>query len=294
LQSNFAPLAAVYHFQIASHVPLDEPISFTSLASKCNLHEHDLRRIIRYTSIHHRVFSEPKKGYAAHTAASKFLLQNPIAGDLMGLTFEECWPAHSRALEAMAKTSEEANVTGYALANDTALSTFDFLATKPERAKRFAGAMSSTSTASLDNLCNNFEWASLPQGGTIVDVGGSQGHVSIHLARKFPHLKFVVQDMPAVIEGAAEKIPEDVRKRVDVIAHDVFTAQPIKEADVYLLRFVMHDWSDKYCVEVLRALIGALKKGAKIVIQDHLLPEPGTLGLLAEMQIRYVICFVSE
>jgi hypothetical protein len=279
----------VYRFNIASHVPLDSSISFVSLAAKCNLHEHDLRRIIRYTSAHHHVFHEPKKGFAAHTAASKLLLESPFAGDLMGLTFEECWPAHTKAIDAIAKKSEEPNVTGYALANGTDLATFEFLAKRPDRAKRFAGAMSSTSTASLNALSDNFDWASLSPGSVVVDVGGSQGHVSIHLARKYPHLKFVVQDMPTVVDGAGEKVPEDVRERVEVVAHDMFTEQPVKEADVYLLRFVMHDWPDKYCVKILENLVCALKKGARIVIQDHLLPEVGTLSLLQEMQIRYVL-----
>jgi hypothetical protein len=70
------------------------------------------------------------------------------------------------------------------------------------------------------------------------------------------------------------------------MSHDMFSEQPVAGADVYLLRFVLHDWSDKYCVKVLKQLIPALKRGAKVVIQDHLLPEPGALGMLQEMQLR--------
>ena len=166
---------------------------------------------------------------------------------------------------------------------------FEFLAQHPDRAKRFAGAMSSTSPASLEALASYFDWASLPHGSTVVDVGGAQGHVSFHLAKKFPHLRFVVQDMAEVVEGAETKIPEDLKGRVSYIGHNMFTDQPVKDANVYLLRYVLHDWPDKYCVKILQHLIPALKKGAKVVIQDHLLPEPGTLSLLKEMQLRYVL-----
>ena len=62
----------------------------------CGLLEHDLRRVIRYAAIHHRVFCEPEKGYVAHTAASKLLAENEMIGNLMGLTFAECWTAHSK------------------------------------------------------------------------------------------------------------------------------------------------------------------------------------------------------
>jgi len=35
------------------------------------LYEHDMSRIIRYAIAHHRVFWEPRKGFVAHSAASK-------------------------------------------------------------------------------------------------------------------------------------------------------------------------------------------------------------------------------
>ncbi|KAK4548666.1 hypothetical protein LTR36_009577 [Oleoguttula mirabilis] len=180
-----------------------------------------------------------------------------------------------------------ANISGYALANATSLNTFQFLSQHPARAQRFAAAMATTSPASLDALSTHFEWAQLPANSTVVDVGGSRGHVSQHLAQKFPQLSFIVQDLPEVIEGAKDKLPETVDKgRVDFIAHDMFTAQPVQGAAVYLLRYVLHDWQDKYCIEILRNLIPSLKAGAKVVIRDHLLPEPGTMALLQEMQMR--------
>ncbi|KAK2762689.1 hypothetical protein FQN54_000863 [Arachnomyces sp. PD_36] len=281
-----SPLAAVHRFKIASFVPPDSSVSFKELAEKCGLLEHDLQRVIRYTAAHHRVFREPEKGMVAHTAASKLLAGSDMARDIMALTFDECWPAHGRAIEAMAQKSEEPNVSGYALANNTTLNTFDFLAEHPSRAQSFAGAMSGTSPASLNALSTYFDWSKLPPNSIVVDIGGSQGHVSVHLARQFPHLKFIVQDMGQVVEGAEAKIPDDVKERVEVKIHDMFTEQPVKGADVYLLRYVLHDWPDKYCVKVLQQLVPAMKKGAKVLVQDHLLPEPGSLSLLREMQIR--------
>ncbi|OKL61699.1 hypothetical protein UA08_02177 [Talaromyces atroroseus] len=285
--SNFSPLVAVYRFKIASHVPIDSTISFQDLANKCGLREHDVKRIIRYTSVHHRVFFEPTKGFVAHTAASKLMAENPVAGHLLGLTFDECWPAHNKAVDAIAQQSEEANVSGYALANNTSLDTFQYLSENKDRATRFAFAMATTSKASLDALSTHFPWSDLPANSTVVDVGGSKGHVSIHLSRSFPDLQFIVQDLPEVIDGAVKSLPDDVSPgRVQFVAHDMFEEQPLKGADVYLLRYVLHDWGDKYCIEILRKLVPSLKPGARVVIQDHLLPEPGTMTLLQEMQMR--------
>lgn len=154
--------------------------------------------------------------------------------------------------------------------------------------------MATTSKASLDALSTHFAWSELPASSLVVDVGGSKGHVSLHLARIYTHLKFIVQDLPEVIYGAADQLQssEDnnaLKDRIEFVSHDMFEEQPVKNADVYLLRYVLHDWGDKYCIYIIRNLIPALKNGAKIVIQDHVLPEPGTMGLLQEMQMRYVL-----
>lgn len=154
MQSNFSPLATIYRFKIASFVPENGTISFAELANTCGLLGHDLKRIVRCVAIHHRLFREPEKGLVTHPAASKVLVDNEKIGDAMGLTFEECWPAHSQALKAMAQKSEEPNVSGYTIAYETELNTFDFLAKHPERARRFAGATSATSKVSLDALAN--------------------------------------------------------------------------------------------------------------------------------------------
>ena len=49
-------------------------------------------------------------------------------------------------------------------------------------------------------------------------------------------------------------------------------------------------------MKILQKLIPALKPGARIVINDSLVPEPGTLPLLAEKEARYrrlILCGLS-
>lgn len=159
----------------------------------------------------------------------------------------------------------------------------------PEKAKRFAGAMSSFSSYrghGPEYLARGFPWASLGN-KTIVDVGGSEGKYSIALAKSFPQLKFIVQDLPAVVRAVNAKrpVPLELEDRVTFMEHDMFTEQPVS-ADVYMFRFVFHDWPDKYVVKILRRLIPALKPGGRIIISDSILPEPNTLSELYERKIR--------
>lgn len=95
-----------------------------------------------------------------------------------------------------------------------------------------------------------------------------------------------MQDQAHIIEEGSSKVPLSLSARLTFMPHDFLTEQPVKNADVYLFRWIFHNWPDKYCVLILRNLIPALKKGAMVVINDNCLPEPRTLGLWQEEKIR--------
>lgn len=90
-QLNGTSLQAIYRYNIVSKVPVHGTISFLELASRCDIYEPDLRRILRFAMVHHRVFTEPEKGFVAHTAASKILAEHADVYDGLGVMFDECW-----------------------------------------------------------------------------------------------------------------------------------------------------------------------------------------------------------
>jgi hypothetical protein len=167
---------------------------------------------------------------------------------------------------------------------------FKFFNDHPDREERFKAAMSFLQTfPGLENsyVIESFDWAALGQ-ATVVDVGGSHGNVSIDIAKRFPDLHFIVQDLPGVVQDAQAKVPADLADRVTFMAHDFFTEQPVKQAKVYYLRWILHDWSDKYCIQILRALIPALNPGDRVILSERCLEPPCTLPLRKERWNRYV------
>ena len=136
--------------------------------------------------------------------------------------------------------------------------------------------------SSLHHLTDGYSWATIGS-GTVVDVGGSRGHVSFAIARKYPKLRLVVQDLPRVIGSAKEEPGLNVK----FMAHDFFDEQPIKHADVYLYRNILHNWPDKYALKILRALIPALQQGSRLVVMNTVLPPPNVLSNLLDRKIRY-------
>ena len=134
----------------------------------------------------------------------------------------------------------------------------------------------------LHYLIDGYDWASLDaKGATIVDVGGSRGYVSIELAKRFPNLRFIVQDLQGTVESAP-KLEGEMKDRVTFMSQDFFEEQQVRGADVYILRWIMHNYSDKYASRILQRLIPALKNGARILINDYCLPEDGKEVVMGE------------
>ncbi|CAN9258217.1 hypothetical protein CUC08_Gglean010827 [Alternaria sp. MG1] len=103
---------------------------------------------------------------------------------------------------------------------------------------------------------------------TVVDLGGSAGHDDAVLATKFPNLKIVVQDLPEVAPVFEKEFPSELRSRVSFLTHNLFHPQPV-QADIYMLKWILHDWPDVESVKILQALRPALRPGARVLFIDY-------------------------
>jgi hypothetical protein len=155
---------------------------------------------------------------------------------------------------------------------------YDYLRTEPIKAEQFSKAMEFYSASvpgySESHLVKNYAWDTLGS-GTVVDVGGADGYVSRAISEAHPQLYMVVEDLPGVVGTASPT------QHVRFQAYDFFTTQPLV-ADVYLFRGIFHNWPDHYVVRILRAQVPALRIGARILVNESLSPQPGSLPLTLE------------
>ncbi|KAG9010224.1 hypothetical protein FRB90_007954 [Tulasnella sp. 427] len=131
-----------------------------------------------------------------------------------------------------------------------------------------------------DQTLTNFDfsyypWHESPEGSTIVDVGGAVGSaVALVLPLTPKDTKFVTQELsPSVLEKAKafwnERDPNLIPNgRVVLQRHDFFQPQPIKGAEVYFMRFVLHDWKEDLCVEILKRLHDAASSNSRLLIVE--------------------------
>ena len=104
----------------------------------------------------------------------------------------------------------------------------------------------------VDLLASVFDWTTF---STVVDVGGGWAPVSVALAQRFSEPSFIVQDIEHVVADGPSHVPDELKGRVQFAACNIFKMQNMKDADVYLMRHVLHNFPDSSCKEILRAQI---------------------------------------
>ncbi len=117
---------------------------------------------------------------------------------------------------------------------------------------------------------------------TVVDVGGADGDFVLGLMQAHPELRGQVVDLPHAVAGAQrEARKRGLDARFTAAPGDFFEAVP--EADLYLLKLILHDWDDTQCVQILRNCRSAVRAGGRALIVEMVIgelgrPDPATRG----------------
>ncbi|KAF5366103.1 hypothetical protein D9757_012694 [Collybiopsis confluens] len=98
----------------------------------------------------------------------------------------------------------------------------------------------------------------------------------IPVSKKYPHLKIIIEDVSAGIRDGANfwntHFPRAVTtKHVTFQVCDIFREQPVKDAAVFHIRRVLHNWSDSYAKHILLALHHAATPKTKLIVAELLL-----------------------
>ena len=147
--------------------------------------------------------------------------------------------------------------------------------------------MKGTNDTATD-LTQGYDWSTMNANKSLlVDMGGANGHASVAIARANSNIQCIVQEIPDVLARAKYEAPDDVAGRVRFEAHNFFQPQPTV-AQAYFFRQIFHNWGDEQSIQILRALIPALRHGAKVIINDFIVPPPGILPPMIEKRVRHM------
>ncbi|KAH6627049.1 S-adenosyl-L-methionine-dependent methyltransferase [Chaetomium sp. MPI-SDFR-AT-0129] len=134
-----------------------------------------------------------------------------------------------------------------------------------------------------------FPWESLkenvekePERPFFVDVAGGRGQALLKLQDEIPGAyggKLILQDLPIVINSLK---PEEI-PNIEAMSYDIFTPQPVKNAHVYFMRRLLHDFYPPVCLDILRSTVSAMGPDSRLIVCDMLVPERVQPGHLKEL-----------
>jgi len=164
-----------------------------------------------------------------------------------------------------------------------AISGSEWLASRPDRWRSYQEGMIAVARMAADEVVARIKLPATAR--LLLDVGGGHGLYSIRLCQRHRNLSATVFDLPPALLVARQTIAaEEMEHRVRVQEGD-FWVEPVgKGYDVILLFNVIHAYSPRENIELLRKLCGALTEKGLIVVMEQIAGEG--LGRTAKVLAR--------
>ncbi|KAF9563367.1 S-adenosyl-L-methionine-dependent methyltransferase [Agrocybe pediades] len=132
-------------------------------------------------------------------------------------------------------------------------------------------------------VITEFPWKELGDGATVCDVGAGVGNITMQLAKAYPSLQLILQDLPERVKQAREdvwprKCPEAIEQgRIKFVPIDFFSGPPIPGCNIYYLKNVIHNWSDADVIKIFSNVRAAMAPHSRVLIQDYILQPASRL-----------------
>jgi hypothetical protein len=246
----------------------DGPKSAADLAKATGARPEQVGRLLRaLASV--GVFRETKAGVFARTALSD-TLRTGVPQSMKSLALMTC-----TAYNWMPWANLTEGITNGGVPFDDLhrMKFFEYLEGHPDDLRVFGEAMTSVSGVENPAVAKAYDFSRF---GTLVDIGGSHGHMLAEILREHRKLKGILFDQPSVIERAREAghlTAKSVASRVSFVSGSFFEGVPMG-ADGYVMKYILHDWNDDVCVEILSHCRGAMVPRGRVLVVDSVI-APG-------------------
>jgi hypothetical protein len=165
---------------------------------------------------------------------------------------------------------------------------WEYQSGRPELNAAFNDFMTAITAPSTPAVVAAYDFSGID---TLVDVGGGHGLLLAAILRANPHLRGILCDAPHVIEGARPLLEEaGVLDRCELASCDFFSSVP-PGADAYLLKSIVHDWSDDLALAILQTCRRAIPDHGRLLLVENIVP-PGNdphPGKLTDLQMLVML-----
>lgn len=243
----------------------DGPRTSEELARATDAHPATLYRLLRALSAV-GVFEEAPIRTFTLTPLSERLLtdrSDSIAGWAVLIGQEYFWNAWGNLLLGI-KTGE--NI--FPQLHD-GMGVGEYREARPELNAVFNAAMTSGSRGVSNMILKAYDFS---QFNVIVDVGGSRGALLAAILKANPSARGVNFDQPHVVSDVDLKTV-GVADRCELVGGSFFESVPAG-GDAYIMKSIIHDWTDDESIEILKVCRKAMSPQAKLLVIELVVGPP--------------------
>ena len=163
---------------------------------------------------------------------------------------------------------------------------FSYLAATPAAGALFDAMMSGAGEADAQAVAQAYDFSWLaPQ---VVDVGGNQGALLLAIRERCPQLRAINLDTPPVIARASAALAASGRTgQIALQAGDFFAAVP--RGELYILKRILHDWSDDRALEILRRCRDCMAPGGRVLVIERPIGDDARSRLATLMDLEMLV-----
>jgi hypothetical protein len=253
-------LAAFAELGIADHLA-EGPKTAHELAGLVQADAHALHRALRAAAV---------IGVVRLDAAGQFhatRLTMPLRAHDPSAAADWCRYIGSPSLQAAWSALTQTVRTGEnAFRRVNGMDTFRWFDTHPEEGRSFTAGLGGLTRAEAAMIVAAYPF---PAKGILCDVAGGAGVLLGEVLRAHPGLRGILVEAPLVLAEAGGYLESiGLADRVQLVHGDFFA--PIQAtADLYLLKWILHDWDDQTCSVILKNVAAAMtagSQGARLVV----------------------------
>jgi hypothetical protein len=243
----------------------EKPQTAAELAAKTEAHAPSLYRVLRSLATT-GIFEEvPDQKFQLTPLAE--LLRRDVPNSMRDtvIMFGEPW-----MMSAIGELMYSVKTGGIAHNKIHGMSSFEYFEKNHEAGEIFYRAMTNMSLMGLPAILEAYNFSDMK---TIVDVAGGHGMLLSGVLKQNPLARGILIDLPHVIEAAKQLLNEEgVTDRVELVSADFFQSVPAG-GDAYMMKHIIHDWDDEYCIKLLKNIRASMNENGKVLIIEMVVPE---------------------
>ena len=233
-----------------------------SLATAVGASERSLRRLLRaLTALGITAELEPDR--FALTALGRFL-QSDAPGSVHAPALLAGHPVMWQAWGSLEQTVRQGS-PGFEQVFGQPL--FSYLADHRDLGELFNSVLAARTQAVVPQIAANFDFSLC---GRVMDVGGGDGTLLAAILAAYPAVTGVLMDKLETAEAASKILAaQGLASRCDIETGDFFESIP-GGCDTYVLKNILHDWSDEQAAIILRNCRSAVPADGRLLVMTML------------------------